>query len=311
MKKQYKSKWVIVLGALFVVIAIASSLYLFSSDYTMSVDNKMITNLDKNKSKDIALVAKDSVSRENILDSLSILKAAYDVVLLEKTSLSEELEMEKMNVERLMEVINSSDNPTSSQIQVYRKQLKDLKLVLNSKLSEINALKSQNKTLLTELENQNLYMYKQKIVSDSLVSQGKKMESTIKKAAKLELNNFRVVGLQNKDSGREIETDKAKNTDKLKVSFSVLPNALAKTGKTFFYVQVLDQQNNVLGENKLIEFDEKTALVYSFLVSADYQGKAVNVYGILNSDIPFTKGTYFVNFFDKRELVQNTSITLK
>jgi hypothetical protein len=47
-------------------------------------------------------------------------------------------------------------------------------------------------------------------------------------------------------------------------------------------------------------------------VAADFQGKSLNVYGILNSDEnPFKKGTYFVNFFDKQEIMGSASITLE
>jgi len=67
-----------------------------------------------------------------------------------------------------------------------------------------------------------------------------------------------------------------------------------------------------LGENKLIEFGNDKALVYSFIVAADFQGKSLNLYGILNSDEnPFKKGTYFVNFFDKQEIMGSASITLE
>jgi len=52
--------------------------------------------------------------------------------------------------------------------------------------------------------------------------------------------------------------------------------------------------------------------VYSFIVAADFQGKGVGVYGILNSNgNEFQRGTYFVNFFDKHEIIGSTSITLK
>ena len=65
-----------------------------------------------------------------------------------------------------------------------------------------------------------------------------------------------------------------------------------------------------MGENKLVEFENDKALVYSFMVAVDFQGKPVNVYGVLNSD-EFKKGTYFVNFFDRQEIMGSSSITLE
>jgi hypothetical protein len=211
-----------------------------------------------------------------------------------------------------MEIIRASQDPSTEQIVLYRKQLSDLRLSLTSNVVEVKKLKSQNKNLLTEIENQNVVMYQQKAENDTLVSKQKKLESTLKDASKLTMNNFKAVALLEKKSGKELETDKARNAQKLKVSFTINGNSIAKTGKRIFYVQVLDQKNNVLGENKLIEFGNDKALVYSFIVAVDFQGKPANVYGILNSDEShFPKGTYFVNFFDKQEIFGNTSITLE
>ena len=243
---------------------------------------------------------------------MNVLKLEYDVAILEKTALSQQLAFEKKNVENLMEIIKASENPSVTQIQIYRKQLSDMQTALASKVAEIKNLKSQNKSLLTEIESQNVVMYKQKAENDTLILKQKKLESTIKDASKLVLNNFKVLALREKKSGKEQETDRAKSTNKFKISFSVNANAVAKTGKRVFYIQVLDQKNTVLGENKLIEFGNDKALVYSFIVAADFQGKSLNLYGILNSDEnPFKKGTYFVNFFDKQEIMGTASITLE
>ncbi|MFQ6600297.1 hypothetical protein [Flavobacterium sp. C3NV] len=307
MKKQYKNKWVKALLAVFFVFGIGATVFIFSKE-SNETDNK---NKEINDQK-FSESSPESLSQKNILDSLTTLKLAYDVAILEKTSLSQQLELEKKNIENLMEIIKASKNPSAKQIQIYRKQFSDMKTALESKVVEIKKLKSQNKNLLSEIESQNVVMYKQKTENDTLVSKQKKLESTLKDASKLVTSNFNVIALKEKKSGQELETEKAKNTKKLKVSFSVNGNAVAKTGKKVFYIQVLDQKNKVLGENKLIEFGNDKALVYSFIVAVDFQGKAANVYGILNADeSAFKKGTYFVNFFDKEEIMGSTSITLE
>lgn len=310
MKKQYNNQWGKALFAVFCIFGLSTAAYIFSKEFY---------NFDE-KSRDIStrnqalnpLKNPESIAQQNILDSLITLKLAYEVAILEKTSLSQQLEIEKRNVENLMEIIKASNSPSASEMDVYRRQFSNLKSSLNAKISEVSRLKSQNKNLLTEIENQNVVMYNQKAENDTLISHQKKLESTLKDASRLSLNNFKVSAFKENSSGKEHETSKAKNTTKLKVSFSVLGNTIAKTGKKVFYIQVLDQRNKVLGEDKLIEFDKDKALVYSFMVAIDYQGKPANIYGVLNSDgIPFQKGTYFVNFFDKQEIVGSSSITLE
>lgn len=308
MKKQYKNKWVKALLAVFFVFGLGATFFIFSRE-TNEIEEEI---KEVPKIQELNDSNSESLSQKNILDSLVTLKLAYDVAILEKTSLSEQLEHEKKNIENLMEIIKASKNPSALQIQVYRKQLSDMKIALDSKVVEVKKLKSQNKNLLSEIESQNVVMYKQKTEYDTLVSKQKKLESTLKDASKLVSGNFNVIALREKKSGQELETGKAKNTKRFKVSFSINGNPVAKTGKRVYYIQVLDQKNKVLGENKLIEFGNNKALVYSFIVAVDFQGKAANVYGVLNADEnAFQKGTYFVNFFDKQEIMGSTSITLE
>lgn len=307
MKKQYKNKWVKALLAVFFVFGLGATVFIFSRE-----SDKNVAEIKEVTKKEELSESAESLSQRNILDSLNTLKVAYDVAILEKTALSQQLELERKNIENLMEIIRASKNPSSEQIQIYRKQLSDMKIALEAKVVEIKKLKSQNKNLLTEIESQNVVMYKQKTENDTLVSKQKRLESTLKDASKLVPGNFTVIALREKKSGKEEQTEKAKYTNKLKASFSINGNPVAKTGKRVFYIQVLDQKNKVLGENKLIEFGNNKALVYSFIVAVDFQGKTANVYGVLNSDEnKFQKGTYFVNFFDKQEIMGSTSITLE
>jgi len=309
MKKQYKHKGLTALFAILFVFGLGAAVFVFGGALNENIEESKPKTSRSEENLELSL---EALAQKNILDSLNTLKEAYDVAILEKTALSEQLELEKKNVENLMEIIRASKNPSISQIVVYRKQLSDFKIALESKGTEVKSLKSQNKNLLTEIESQNVVMYKQKAENDTLILKQKKLENTLKDASKLSLSNFKVTALKEKKSGKELETDKAKSTKKLKVSFSINGNLVAKTGKKIFYVQVLDQKNNVLGENKLIEFGNDKALVYSFIVAFDFQGKPVSVYGILNSDEnQFKKGTYFVNFFDKQEIMGSTSITLE
>ena len=306
MNKQNEIKWFKPLFALIFVLGIGAVALVFSNEndaIESEAGNKSIVNTISSESRETS-------EQKDILDSLNVLKEAYDQAILEKTALSKELELERRNVESLMEIIKVSENPSADQIRIYRNQLFGLKSSLESKVTEIKKLKSQNKNLLTEIESQNVVMYQQKAENDTLISKQKKLESTLKDASRLYLSNFKAVALREKSSGAEFETTKAKNTKKLKISFTVNGNAVAKTGRRVFYVQVLDQKNTVLGDNKLIEFGNDKALVYSFIVSADFQGKSLNAYGILNAD-QFKKGTYFVNYFDKQEIMGSTSVTLE
>lgn len=307
MKKQNNMKWFKPLFAIILILGFGAAFLVFSSE---SIEDGAET--PETISKRLSFERRETSERKDILDSLTALKVAYDLVILEKTALSKELEFERANVENLMEIIKASENPSADQIKIFRNQLSNLNISLEGRVLEIKKLKSQNKNLMTEIESQNVVMYQQKAENDTLISKQKILESTLKDASKLYLSNFKAIALREKSSGTELETTKAKNAKKLKISFTINGNAVAKTGRKVYYIQVLDQKNTVLGDNKLIEFGNDKALVYSFIVSADFQGKSLIAYGILNADQnQFKKGTYFINYFDKQEIMGTTSVTLQ
>ena len=120
---------------------------------------------------------------------------------------------------------------------------------------------------------------------------------------------MKTAAYKQRSSGKQVATERAGRADVLKVSFTIAENSIAKTGDKTYYVQVIDSKNNVLGDKLTTSFDDKS-LTYSFTTNVKYENKSVEV----SQDLPgkvFAKGTYFVNVFDKAELVSKSSFTLK
>jgi hypothetical protein len=55
-----------------------------------------------------------------------------------------------------------------------------------------------------------------------------------------------------RNSGKQIETDKARRADVLKLVLQLLKIKLQN--QKIYYVQVIDSKNNVLGDKKIIDF---------------------------------------------------------
>ena len=86
-------------------------------------------------------------------------------------------------------------------------------------------------------------------------------------------------------------------------------NQKMKIEDKLYYVQVIDSENNVVGEKKVENFGTKS-LTYSFATNVKYDNKTVDVTEDLAGS-KFAKGTYTVNVFDKAELVSRTSFSLR
>jgi hypothetical protein len=243
--------------------------------------------------------------KDSVLKDLQELKATYDAAIAENTSMSEELIVERDKVVKLMKDIEKSKGDTSK----YKLEVSKLQNNLKVLMAENNGLKKQNTTLTTQRDSTVVVLGEAKKFNEVLVGQNEDLSKTIEKGSKLSVLNMQTASYKIKSSGKQIATDKAGRVDVLKISFTIAENQIAKSGDKEYYVQVIDSKNNVLGDRQTVNFDEK-ALTYSFISKVRYENKTVNV----SEDLPgkdFAKGTYFVNVFDKNELVSKTSFTLK
>lgn len=287
------------LKAIVVVLALllAGSLaYIFK----MTTDSKtMQTELVKEKGE-----------KATFLKDLEDLKATYDKALEDNTTLSDDLEAEREKVINLIADLKKSKGDAVS-MRKYRDQYNSLNSKMKTLMAENDTLKKQNQVLTTERDSTIVVLGAQKRFNDTLVVQNENLAKTVEKASKLSIMNLRTQAIKVRSSGKQVDTDKARRADQLKVCFAIAANEVAKAGNKTYYVQVIDSKNNVMGEKKIENFDDMT-LTYSFITTVAYDNKAVDVCEFLDGKgKDFEKGTYFVNIFDKSELVSKTSFSLR
>ncbi|HCQ12386.1 hypothetical protein [Flavobacterium sp.] len=287
-------------SSLKVVIAVLSLLLLGSLFYIYKLTTDT-SNLE-------TVVKSEKTEKENVLKDLEELKTTYDAAIAENTSMSDELIAEREKVVNLITQLEKSKG-TVAELSKYRSQYNTLQVKMNSLMQEVEVLKKENQTLTTNLDSTKVVLEDTKNYTKTLVGQNEELTKTVEKASKLTISNLKTSAYKKRSSGKEIATEKASRADVLKVSFTIAENAVAKTGDKQYYVQVIDSKNNVLGDKATATFGENS-LTYSFITTVNYENKSVQV----TENLPgkdFAKGTYFVNVFDKNELVSKTSFTLK
>lgn len=246
--------------------------------------------------------------KENILKELGDLKATYDAAIAENTTMSDELIAERDKIVNLMEQLKKSKGDVAS-LAKYKTQFVELQAKMNTLMQEVEGLKVQNKKLTTHIDSTEVVLEEAKNYNKTLVGQNEELSKTVEKAAKLSVLNLKTMAYKKRNSGKEVETDKASRANTLRVSFTIAENSVAKSGDKNYYVQIIDSKNNVLGEKATVVFANQT-LSYSFVSTVKFENKTVQVQQDLSGK-NFEKGTYYVNVFDKNELVSKTSFTLR
>ena len=246
--------------------------------------------------------------KESVLKDLADLKTNYDAAIAENTTMSDELIAERDKVVKLMADLKASKGDNAS-LQKYKTQYKAMEQKMQNLMQEVAVLKKQNQTLTTNLDSTTVVLEDNKKYNQVLVGQNEQLAKTVELGSKLSITNLKTASYKVRSSGKEIATDKASKTDMLKVNFTIAENKIAKSGDKTYYVQVIDSKNNVLGDKATISFGENS-LTYRFTTTVKYENKTVEVAEQLPGK-DFAKGTYFVNVFDKGELVSKSSFSLR
>ncbi len=243
--------------------------------------------------------------KDMVMKDLQELKATYDAAIAENTSMSDELVKERDKVVNLMNEVSKSKGDVSK----YRSQYAKLENNMKALMAENEGLKKQNTVLTTQRDSTIVVLGETKKNVESLTGQNEELSKVVEKGSKLTVLNTKGSAFKVKSSGKQIETDKAGRANTLRISFTIAENQIAKSGEKAYYVQVIDSKNNVIGDKQTASFGDKS-LTYSFISNVKYENKTVQVSQDLKGK-DFAKGAYFVNVFDKDELVSKTSFTLK
>ncbi|SEA30918.1 hypothetical protein SAMN05443667_103198 [Flavobacterium gillisiae] len=293
MENQKSSSSLKAVIAVLAVLLVGSLIYIFK----VTSDVKTVQTELKSTMTDKEVVMKD----------LQELKATYDAAISENTSMSDELIQERDKVVSLMADLNKSKGDVAS-MSKYKKQFFALQNNMKALMAENEGLKKENVKVTSQRDSTVVVLGESKKYNEALVGQNEELAKTVEKASKLTVLNMQGSAFKVRSSGKQIETDKASRADMLKVSFTIAANQVAKSGDKTYYVQVIDGKNNVLGDKKTVSFGDDT-LTYSFMTTVKYENKTVQV----TENLPgkdFAKGTYYVNVFDKNEIVSKTSFTL-
>jgi hypothetical protein len=294
MENQKSSSSLKAVIAVLAVLLVGSLVYIF----------KMTSDADVVKTE----LKTTLTEKESVMKDLQELKSTYDAAIAENTSMSDELIQERDKVVNLMSDLSKSKGDVAS-MSKYKTQFIALQGNMKVLMAENEGLKKQNITLTTQRDSTVVVLGETKKNVEALTGQNQELAKAVEKGSKLTVLNTKGSAFKLRSSGKQIETDKASRADALRVSFTIAENQIAQSGDKTYYVQVIDSKNNVVGDKKTETFGDNN-LTYSFATNVKYENKTVNVSQDLKGK-NFEKGNYFVNVFDKGELVSKTSFTLK
>ena len=267
--------------------------------------------------KDVQYASLDSV-RNQLMTDYQAAEIRLDKMTSENSRLDSLVKTRDKDVDvmrsRIKTLINKQ-GATAADLAEARKLINQLNGKIEEYVQEIERLKGENQTLTTA--NETLTTEKQQL-SDTLVATQtvkKDLEGKVDVGSTLNASNFQIAAINQKSSGKEVTTTKAKKADKFRITFDV-ENRLATTGTKDLYVVVTNPDGKVVTEDGLgsgtFTSREEGDKTFTNKVSVDYeQGKRKSVSFDLKQTEKYKPGTYKVDVYQNGFKIGDGTVTLK
>ncbi len=260
--------------------------------------------------KNEAITTQLSVEKIEIEKALENIEADYQMEIEKGTMLTSDIEAAKERITRLKDSVSRLE-PNIAILARLRKELVKIKDEREVFAARVYVLEQENQNLARANDSTLQALNEQIIASTDKTTQIDNLNESMAKAATLLPTNFKATGVIIRSSGKEIENDRARRVDDLKVCFTLPQNALASTGVQSFYLQVVNPDNNVLGLKKKQQFDGQE-LTYSKVVSFNYKSQELDICELIQAnEDDIVKGTYRINLYNGGIRVSSSELVLR
>lgn len=262
-------------------------------------------------------------SREILKQELRIARADYDTAktqILTKDADLQEKDRQIFEKQKRIQSILNQEEISKDDIKQAKRLITSLKTELDEYKRQIEILREQNK----DLQNKNEYLAQENIqaheknkeISTNLekVTTEKEIEKA-KVNATLSISNYELTGLKVRNSGKEVETNRASRINKMRVAFSVDPNNSAFSEEKEIFVAIYKP------DGKIGKFDGANAgqiplrsgkvAEYSDRVKFNYNAKEGNKIVFDWKDYDFPKGEYKIDIYQNGFKIAQNRIELK
>lgn len=193
----------------------------------------------------------------------------------------------------------------------YKAQVRGLKNERTQLFKRADSLLVVTQRLAIEKDSTTAVLIKTIKVVDSVTTANTQLFNSLEKGALIGISNLDATAIIVRKGGKIKETKRASRADKIRVCYTIAPNTLAQAGDRVLYVQIINPDNNIIGDKSNITFGQDL-LTYSKSESVFYENQALDVCAIVGTtgqDV--LKGLYTINIFDAQRQIGSTTLMLK
>lgn len=256
---------------------------------------------------DTTMAEKESLSAE-----LQRVKTEYEKLNQENASLQNQLSAKdeeiRLKITQIQKLINTGD---AAQLKKAKEELNSLRVLNQNFIAQIDSLNASNK-ILSEQNfslNENLSTANTKV--SSLTQENSVLSNKVAIASVLKTTNLKAMGVRYRSSGKESETTKSKNTDRIKTCFTIMENLVVEKGPKDIFIRVLSPDGAVMSTTSETFIFNGQATLYTTKESIMYENRNTDLCVYWEKGNTYNPGKYTIELYCESNQIGVVSLELK
>lgn len=177
--------------------------------------------------------------KSDVQEELKTLQEEFTNLKATDSSMQKDIEEKKQRIEKLLKEAKKHKNDAKI-ISQLKKETQTLRAIMQSYIRTIDSLGVLNKTLTDEKNTVLNQLDKEREKQTELVKQKEELQTTISKGSILLCSNIKAHAVYFRKTGKkEVETGRASKAEKIKVSFMLGQNRIAKAGPKDVFIRIV------------------------------------------------------------------------
>jgi hypothetical protein len=253
------------------------------------------------------------VERDNVAADLLQLQKDYADLQTTDAAMQKDIEEKKLRIEELLKEAQKHKGD-SYMIAKLRKETETLREIMKGYVHTIDSLHTLNQTLVAEKRTVLKKLDEEKVKQTKLVKEKDELKSTIAKGSILTCFNISAQAVGFKRGGKkEVQTSKARKTQKIKVNFSLGENKIAKAGEKTVFVRIMTPDGKEMAKN----YDENYKFSFNGSVgywagkeTLNYANTEISGVTYCEGQSEYVPGNYMIEIVCDAVVIGSTSLKL-
>lgn len=246
--------------------------------------------------------------RDILAVELEAMKMAYDTLQTDNDEMADKIEEQQTEIEALIKKAKNKDYDLSK----LRKETETLRTIMKGYIRQIDSLQQANERLYAEKEAEASRANQAENKSRELEGALSSERELTSRGAVLSTGEFSNTGVNLRNSGKQVDTDRASKSEMIKSCFTVRKNTIAKAGQKTLFLRIIGPDGKVLAgkDAGTATLDGKAEQV-SVSRQIDYQNQDTDVCVYYTVQGELKKGNYKIFVYEGGTIIGQTDLALK